>query len=179
MNRRSKLPSTGQVAQVFAVTCLMIYGWTLYRFLERLPSYLYYLNFGEIASIYSYALVINLVEALLFLAGIYLVNLLLPRRLFSERFVARGALFSVLGVGYLIYVALAVGESKAFQFPEELLAWSPLVLLGILVLVILATLVNGLNKVSEGFADRAVIFLYILLPVTAAGLLVFLLNNLF
>lgn len=179
MNLRSKIPAAGQIAQVFAVTCLMIYGWTTYGFLDRLPSWLYYLNFQEIVSNYSYAAVFNFVEALLFLAVILLLNLVLPRRFFMERFVARGSLFAVFGLGYLIYLALAVGASKAFQFPDQLFQYVPAILLALLVVAVLLASINVVRKVTEDFADRAVIFLYILMPLTAIGLLVFLFNNLF
>ncbi len=179
MRIRSKVPAAGQIAQVFAVTSLMIYGWTTYSFLKRLPSWLYYLNFGEILSNYAYAAVFDFAEALLFTAALLVLNLILPRRLFMDRFVARGALFSVLGLGYLIYVALALGNSKAFQFPAGLFAWAPAVLFGLLVCALLLPWVDAVRRVAENFADRAVIFLYILMPLTALGLLVFLYNNLF
>ena len=77
---------------------MMIYGWTTYSFIRRLPSWLYYLKFQEILSNYSYAAIINFLEALLFMGGILVINFLLPRRLFLDLFVARGSLFAVLGV---------------------------------------------------------------------------------
>ncbi len=179
MSLRNKLPAAGQIAQVFAVTSLMIYGWTTYGFLKRLPSWLYYLNFGEILSNFAYGAVFDFAEALLFIAALLVLNLILPRRLFMDRFVARGSLFSVLALGYLIYVALALGNSKAFQFPAGLFAWAPVVLLGLFVCALILPRVDAVRRVAEDFADRAVIFLYILMPLTGLGLLVFLYNNLF
>lgn len=179
MSLRSKIPSAGQIAQVFAVASLMIYGWTTYGFLDRLPSWLYYLNFTEILSNYSYAAVFNFVETLLFIAGILVLNMVLPRRFFMDHFVARGSLFAVLGLGYLIYLAVAVGRSKAFQFPTELFVLAPLVLLVLLIAALLLARVDAVRRVTENFADRAVIFLYILLPLSALGIIVFLVNNLF
>ena len=179
MRLRSKIPAAGQIAQVFAVASLMIYGWTLYGFLDRLPSWLHYLNFIEILSNYSYAAVFNFVEVLLFIAGILALNLVLPRKFFMDRFVARGSLFAVLGLGYLIYLAVAVGRSKAFQFPAELFTLAPVVLLVLLAAALLLARVDTVRKATEDFADRAVIFLYILLPLSALGVIVFLVNNLF
>ncbi len=179
MKLRSKIPATGQIVQVFAVTSLMIYGWTTYGFIKRLPSWLYYLNFQEILSNYSYAAAFNFVETLLVMAVILIVNLVLPRKLFMERFVARGSLFSIFSMGYLIYLALAVGESKAFQFPAKLFDRIPLMLAGLLLVALLLPFMDIIQKAAENFADRAVIFLYILMPLTAVGILVFLFNNLF
>ena len=179
MKIRWKLPNRRQFAQVFAVASLLIYGWTTYRFLEKLPSWLFYLTFSEILANYSYTLVFNLLEALLFSSLILLLNLLLPTKYFMERFVARGSLLAIFSLGYLSYLALAVGQSKASQFPMELFKWAPLVLLVILIVSILLPRIEWIQKITNEFADRAVIFLYILLPLSGLGVLLFGINNLF
>lgn len=96
-----------------------------------------------------------------------------------ELFVARGSLFSILGLGYLIYLALAVGQSKSSQFPMDLFKWVPFMFLVILLLAIFLPRVEMVRKIMEDFADRTLIFLYILLPLTGLGLLLFLFNNVF
>jgi hypothetical protein len=179
MNLRLKLPSSTQTAQVFAVTCLVIYGWTTYRFLETLPSWLYYLRFGEILSNYAYTAVIDFIEALLFIGAILLINLLLPRRLFFDRFVARGSLLSIFVAAYLIYLALRVGASKAFQFPEALFVWAPVVFALLVIAAVLLALWEPVRRVMEDFADRALILLYVLLPLTALGFVVLVFNLIF
>ena len=178
MKLRNKFPNAGQVAQVFAVASIVIYGWTTYRLIQKLPSWLYYLNFQEILSNYSYTLVFDFMETLLFVGLVLLLNLLLPKRFFLDFFVACGSLLSVLGLGYLIYLALAVGASKATQFPIDLFRWAPLVFLAILALAIFLPRIETVRKVAEEFANRAVIFLYILLPLTGLGTLIFVINNL-
>ena len=178
MNIRNKFPTAVQVAQVFAVASIMLYGWTTYRLIQKLPSWLYYLNFKEILSNTSYTLVFDFMETLLFVGVILLLNFLLPKKFFLDFFVARGSLLSVLGLGYLIYLALAVGASKATQFPTNLFRWTPLVFLVILALAIFLPRVETIRKVAEDFANRAVIFLYILLPLTGLGTLIFFVNNL-
>lgn len=178
MKLRNKFPTTGQIAQVFAVASIMIYGWTTYRLIQKLPSWLYYLNFKEILSNISYTLVFDFMETLLFVGMILLINLLLSKRFFLDLFVARGSLLSVLGLGYLIYLALAVGASKATQFPMGLFRWALLVFLAILALSIFLPRIETVRKVTEDFANRAVIFLYILLPLTGLGTLIFVINNL-
>jgi len=54
-----------------------------------------------------------------------------------------------------------------------------LVFLVILVLSVFLPRVEVIRIITEGFADRTVIFLYILLPLTGVGLLIFIFNNLF
>lgn len=176
---RDRFPKSQQIVSVFAVTSMLIYGWTTYRFLQKLPSWLFYLNFQEIFSNYSYTLAFNFVECLIFISAIILLNLILPKKLFMDMFVARGSLFALFGIGYLIYLAVAIGESKATQFPKDLFDWAPYIGLVILVFSILLPLVVPVRKALETFAENATIFLYILIPLSAAGFLVVAANNLF
>jgi hypothetical protein len=106
MKISSKLPGKQQIAQVFAVISILLYGWTTYRFIEKLPSWLYYLNVGEIISNYSFTLVLNFLEALLFISLVLVIGFLLPRRFFMQRFVAHGSLLAIFCLGYLIYLAM-------------------------------------------------------------------------
>lgn len=175
----NKLPGKQQTIPVFAVISLLLYGWTTYRFIQKLPSWLYYLNPGEIISNYSFTLVLNFLEALLFMSLVVIIGFLLPRRFFLERFTAHGSLLAVFGLGYLIYLASAIGQSKSSQFPSELFNLSPFVFLILFFLALLLPFIKPVQKIADGFAERAIIFLYILLPVTGLGILIFLFNNLF
>ncbi len=174
-----KFPGRQQAAQVFAVISILLYGWTTYRFLQKLPSWLYYLNAAEIISNYSFTLVLNFLEALLFMGFVVILGFLLPKRFFMERFVAHGSLLAVFCLGYLIYLASAIGQSKSSQFPSELFNWTPFVFLVGFFLAIGLPFLKPVRKVIDELADRTVIFLYILLPVTGLGLLIFLFDNLF
>ncbi len=179
MPLRNRIPRLQQIAPVFAVVCMLIYGWTTYRFIQKLPSWLLYLNVQEILSNYSHTLVFNFLEALLITCLVILLNFLLPAKLFMDMFVARASLLAAFGLGYLIFLALAVGQSKLSQFPQELFRWAPLVFAVILLLAIYLPHNLRIRKSVEFFADRAVIFLYVLLPLTALGGLMFLAGNLF
>ena len=179
MNLRNKLPAAGQIAQVFAVTCLLVYGWTLYGFALRVPTWLYYLNAGEILSNYSYSAVFDFLEASLVVGMILILNLLLPRKYFMDRFVARGSLLVVLSLSYLMVLAVDSAESRVLNFPVEEFRLAPFMLLAFLLLAVFLARIELVRKIAEDFADRALILLYVLLPLTALGLIIFLFNNLF
>ncbi len=168
-----------QITPVLAVTALMLYGWTTYRFLQKLPSWLLFLTFPEILANYSQTLIFNLVETLLVMGGMLLLNLLLPKKLFGDLFVARGALLSGLGLGYLMYLAYDIGASKLSQFPWHTFGLAPVFFLLIFILAIFLPQYGSVRRVVEDFADRTIIFLYLLTPLTGAGLLLFLYKNLF
>jgi len=179
MRLRDRVPKFDQIVPVFAVTSLFVYGWTTYRFLQKLPSWLYYLNTREILLNLSHTLVINFVECALILGALVALSILLPRKIFGDTFVARASLLSILGLGYLIYLAFIIGESKASQFPMDVFALVPLIGLLILGLSVFLPLISVVRSVLEDFADRAIVFLYLLVPLSALAGLVFLVNNLF
>jgi hypothetical protein len=176
---RDRFPSNHQIISVFAVASMLIYGWTLYRVAQKLPSWLLFLNFQEIVFNYAYALVFNFLESLLFTGVILLISLVLPKKFFMDRFVARGALFAILELGYIIYLALAIGQSKASQFPWEVINWAPLIMMVLFALAVLLPGIVLIRKAVDGFADRAIIFLYILVPLSGLAGVVCLINNIF
>jgi len=174
-----RFPPKHQIVSVLAVASMLIYGWTLYRVAQKLPSWLLFLNFREIIFNYAYALAFNLVESLLFTGMLLLINLVLPKKVFMDMFVARGALFAILELGYLIYLAIAIGQSKAQQFPWEIINWAPVVTIMLFVLSVLLPAVIWVRNAVEIFSDRAIIFLYILLPLSGLAVVVCLANNIF
>jgi hypothetical protein len=176
---RDRFPKFQQTASVFAVASLLIYGWTTYRFIQKLPSWLYYLNFQEIFSNYSYTLVSDFLECLIFICAVLLLNFILPKIIFMNMFVARASLLALFGNGYLIYLAAAIGESKATQFPFDQFERAPFIILAILFFSILLPLITPVRKLLETFAENATVFLYILLPLSVIGLVVVVVNNLF
>ena len=92
----SRLPSMGQLTAVYGVIVLMVYGWTIYWYLWKLPSWLYFLTLGELLVTFSYAMIVNFIESLLILLVPVLLSLLLPHHWFRERFVAQGVVMVVL-----------------------------------------------------------------------------------
>ena len=172
INLRDRFPKFQQSAAVFAVASMLFYGWETYRFIQKLPSWLFYLNLQEIFSNYSYLLVFSFVECLIFVSAVILLNFLLPKKIFMDMFVARASLLALFGIGYLIYLAIAIGESKATQFPFDLFDRVPYIGLAILVFSIVLPLIAPVRKVLETFAENATI------PLSAVGVVVFVINNL-
>lgn len=176
---RDRFPRFDQILPVFAVTAILIYGWTQVRVAQKLPSWLLYLNFTEIVANYAYALVFNFLESCLLMGAILAINALSPKKFFGNLFVARGALFAILEIGYLIYLAIAVGQSKASQFPWEIFNWSAFLLVAFLVLSVILPMAAFIRRAAEEFADRAIIFLYVLIPLSGLALIIVIVNNLF
>lgn len=171
----SKVPTREQIVPVYATIVIMIFPWTLMRFFWKLPSWLFYLSLGEISAIFAYEVVVNLVESLLVLLVPVLMSIILPRNLFHDRFVTRGVSLILLGLGYLIYLNNNIQASATF--PVSMVRWIPIVGIAILVLVYLIDRVGFIRKVLEELASRAVVFLYISIPISVISILVVFIRN--
>jgi hypothetical protein len=165
-----RIPPKKEIIPVYAVIVLLIYGWTLYKFNYNLPAWLGFLNFSEIFSIFAYSMVVNFLESLIMLSGILFICFILPQSWFYNFFVARGTGLSLIVLGFMQYIAVQF-KSKDY-YPSELIRWSPLIVVLILLLVYFAGRVPVINSILTNLADRAIIFLYLTLPVSAISLIV-------
>lgn len=172
MGISSRLPGRGQIARVYAIAVLFIYGWTMMWFFWKLPGWLNFLNAGEILTVLAYALGANLLESLAALCFPIGMALALPWGWFREVFVARGAALMLTGLGFLMVAA------NEFKNRDELpgllrVAWSPVLsLVGVVIIVYLAGRIGILRRALELLADRATIFLYVSVPLSVLAALV-------
>jgi hypothetical protein len=173
----NKIPPTEHLISFYAVLASILYGWSIYLFFWTIPSWGNFLTLGEIAVIFSYMIVVNLIESLFVGFFILMISLILPPAWFSEHFLSKGVLIIVIGLGFLMY--------RNFYFPTKALSELPINHLWILLAVGLLILLFPVNKIPywqttvEAFADRFVIFLYILLPISALSIVITLARNLF
>jgi hypothetical protein len=172
----SRIPPREQILAVYAVIVLMVYTWTIQWFNYNLPAWLGFLTAGEVLGIFAYAMANNFLESLLALAAILAFGAVLPRSLFRDAFVARGAGLAALTLGFMMYAARQFSTKE--YYPAELVRWTPAILAAILVLVFLLGRVKYLRLPVEFIADRAIIFLYISIPVSVVCVIAVLIRNL-
>lgn len=173
-----KIPRSQKLSSVYAIVVLMVYSWTIWWFLWKLSSWLYYLRLDEILVILMYSISVNFIESLLVFALIIGVSLLLPKTWFYDQFVARGTALVLLSLGYTMYIA-SLFQNKG-DFPRSyMLRLSVPVLIAILFLVYLSAKIGFVRKVLEEIANRATIFLYLAVPVSIISVIIVILRNLF
>jgi hypothetical protein len=158
-----RLPEFHAVVQVYAVIAVLLSAWTIPAFLWKLPAWLLILNLGEIFTIFSYAMLIDLVESLIVLFLLLAVSVLLPPRILRDQFVVRG---TILALGF-------VGSLMAFvrfhwQFGIESGAR---LLVGPVAVILLTALLLGFSSKFRSIAsttawvsDRLTVFLFLLVP---------------
>jgi hypothetical protein len=171
----NRIPKQKEILPVYAVIVLLVYGWTILKFSYYVPGWLYFLNLGEILMVYAYSATVNLLESLLVLLGIVAIGTVLPKKWFADAFVARGAALSALVLGLMMYVANQFNYKE--YYPSEMIRWFPVIVIVMGVFVYFLGRIKFVCNLIEAFADRAIIFLYISIPVSLLSLIVVVIRN--
>jgi len=175
-----RLPHINEMIAVFAVISAMTYGWTLVAFLWKLPSWLKYLTFGEILTVYSYSLLTNFAESIFCLAFILILCVILPPRFLRDVFTLRGTLFAISLLGTMIFVLSFYSDDNPALMAGPP-AWLVILVLSSLLMLLLDVLSRKVQRVASALlwlSDRLMIFLYINLPLTLFALVVVAVRNL-
>lgn len=177
MNFSSRFPSLKQLAPVYSIIVVVVYGFSITRFFWRVPSLINYSTIGQVGVIFSYMLVVNLIESIILLSAPILLSLFLPSKWFYEQFVIKGILLVSMGLGYAWYIASHINTVE--PFPYILFRWSPVVFVGILLLMFLLAQINFLRRFLEWLAEQFEVFLLLSMPLSLIALVVVLFRNIF
>src|SRR5262245_23186338 len=93
---RKRLPTKSEILSLFAVTVFTVYTWTMWLSFQKVPSCLFYLKPGEIASLYSYSFLVNFLESTLLLGICFVPCIVFPRAWWRDAFIARGVVLVVI-----------------------------------------------------------------------------------
>jgi hypothetical protein len=175
---KNRLPKFAEIIPVYSVIAALVYGWGLYRFAYRVPSWLHYLTMGELFGIFSYAMLLGLVESLLILGLLLGVCALLPARFFKDVFIPRGTAISLTLLGLLI-TYLVIYEKVGPTFIDRIEIWSLATLALTVLFAWLLVRVRFLSRAMSWLSDRMIVFLFLLMPLSVIGVLTVILRNIF
>jgi hypothetical protein len=160
---RNRLPKPQAIVQVYAVIAFMLSAWTITAFVWKLSTWIKFLNLGEIFTIFSYAMLANLLEGVLVLVLFLVVGALLPPRFLRDDFIVRGTILSV-GLTGALMAYLGLYMKFALENKAQILA-GPLVMLAwMILLLVLSAKLHWLRAAAVWLSDRLTVFLFILLP---------------
>jgi hypothetical protein len=176
----ARFPSRQNLLKVYAVIIFLIYTWTFLISFYKLPGWLFYLNAGQIVSLYAYASVFNFAESILLL-----LIFILSAPIFAlwkggkEEFQSRSVIFLLVLLGSsMVRLWRYRGYDSNAEFVNGEVAWWSLAILLSGLLAVVVHKVRPLQNILEGIADRAVIFLFIYLPLSLFSLLIVMIRNL-
>ena len=172
-----RLPNKSNIVSVYSIIAFMIYSWTFITFFFKLSSWVYYLTFGEIADIFTYAMVTDLFESMALLLGLLLLCLLLPATFLKDDFRIRGTWLAIGFLGTLmVYLVPAFGIRDRGINPGLWLA-------GAILLTVSLTVFFSRLRFTRRFAhfitDRMIVFLVIFTPLSVISLLALVVRVLF
>ena len=147
----------------------MFYGWTMVVFLWKLPGWLFFLNIGEIAGILAYQFTTNLLESFVILLLLLISSMIFPPRTFKDVFVVRGSVAALVLIGSMM-LFLNRYVSVGPKFGEYLPVWMLGSLLLAIVLSVVSTHFRILKDSISWLSDRMIVFLFVLLPLTALSI---------
>jgi hypothetical protein len=158
-----RLPKPQAILQVYAVIAFMLSAWTIVAFAWKLSTWLLTLNIGEIFTVFSYAMLTNLLESLLVLLLLVALSALLPPRLLRDDFIVRGTIISIGLIGSLM---MYLGLNRAFNNEKVVILISgPLFVLSIMIFLLgCSSRFQWLRFAATWISDRLIVFLFILLP---------------
>jgi hypothetical protein len=159
----NRLPKPQAIVQVYAVIAFMLSAWTITAFVWKLSTWMLFLNLGEIFTIFSYAMLTNLLEGLLVLLIFLVIGALLPPRFLRDDFIVRGTILSVGLIGALM-AYMGVYMKLGLENKVQILA-GPLVVLALMIwLLTFSAKFHWLRAAAAWLSDHLTIFLFILLP---------------
>jgi hypothetical protein len=178
MQLLKRLPAFPDILPVFAVITTMFYGWTMVIFLWKLPGWLFFLTAGEIAGIFAYQMTINLIESLVVLLLLLLFSMALPAHALKDIFVIRGSAAALILIGSMM-LFLNRYVSVGPEFRNNLYWWMLGTLLVAIVLTTLSTRVRFLSASISWISDQLIVFLLVLMPLSAISIIYVVVHSLF
>jgi hypothetical protein len=176
-----RLPNRQNILGVYAVIVFLVYSWTLFTSFYKLPSWMFYLTIGQILSVYAYGFSVDLLESFLVLAGVLFLDLTLFLALRNvEEFQSRSIIVVLCAlISSMVRLTWFPGNKQTGAFLKgELIWWVIVFPLGLIVAVATSKL-KWVRKILEGMAERAIVFLYIYLPLSLISLVVVIVRNIY
>lgn len=176
-----RLPDRQSILGVYSVIVFLVYSWTLITSFYKLPSWMFYLTIGQIASVYAYAFSVDLLESILALAVVLFLDLTLFLALKNrEEFQSRSILFVlVVLISSILRSILFKSYDDIQSFLSGELTWWAITFLLALITAIAVPQNKWIRKVIESAAERTTIFLYIYLPLSLVSLVTVFIRNIY
>jgi hypothetical protein len=162
---KNRLPKIEAIAPVYSIISFIIYGWTFVLFFWKLPSWVDFLTPAEIFGAFSYSVLTNLIESLIVISGLLLLCILLPSRFMRDSFAAFGSVITIIVLGSAMLYQYQYRAAR-LDFTSGIRPWLWGTVLTILLFVFLTAKIKVIKSIILNIADRMVIFLYIIIPLS-------------
>ena len=163
------MPPVADILPVAAVIAALYYGWSLAIYLYKVPGWLAYLRLSEVIQILAYSFATNLVESLAFLILVLGLNTILPPVCLRDAFNVRGSIFSMIVIGSAMLFLSRYMTDR--YLAAQLGGWTLAVFALALAAAIFLPRIRIVRVAVDALSDRLIVFLFLLVPLTAISLL--------
>lgn len=176
---RKRLPERSEVYTVLGVVVFMVFGWSMWGFFYKVPSFILHFKVGQILAVFAYMMGVALLESLLVTLGLGLLSLLLPVGWFKNGFVYKSFITVLTGAIALLWLENTIMAFNNKLPPADLLLTAAGITLGAWVVLLLAFhYVKFLQNPVLFITDRVGVMAYLYIPLGILGLIVVLIRNL-
>lgn len=172
-----RLPVAKDIIPVYAVIAFLIQVWTINVFITQLASFSSFLSINEMLAIFAYRMAESFLESLLILGILIVVALILPPRSFRDVFAVRGAAFAAVLLSSVILFWRRFATDPGVLMADYIGIWTVSTFLFACLISYASTRSRALSDFFEWVADRMIVFLYLLLPLSVTSLILVLIRN--
>jgi hypothetical protein len=173
---KKRLISRDDVIVVFAASVFVVHIWSIYTLLKEIPAWILRLSYWELVGVISYTLLFALVESMIVLAFLIILAVLLPARIFRDRFISISTIFVFLAALWIIPVRL---------YENTIRSWGMIGVLGVLFLAMISFVIAYLvvlksQKVEQSInaiVQRVTLLAYIYVFVDIVAMIVVISRN--
>ncbi|MBK6793223.1 MAG: hypothetical protein IPG80_11985 [Anaerolineales bacterium] len=172
----NRLPNRNQLLPVYAVGVTILYSWAIIVTIRSsLFTWVLYLNVPEILTLVAYILAGAFLESLLLIAALTIFGVLLPSKLLTEKFILRGTILTITFLSSIMfyYTQTPLGEALV-----DIYKWVLFFTVSTVGFLLAAENIQTIKNTVELIADRAMVFLYIYLPISIISVIVVIIRSL-
>ena len=173
---RNRFASIQDIVFVFAACVFLVYSWSIFAFLERMPSWLFHLSTWDVISVFAYTQTFALLESAIVLLVLIFLGATLPARFLRDRFVAQGSMVMLLTSGWAIAVRYNMATVLSWTL-TTFFFWAALYLVSIGVFYVLIHRYKRLEEAINSFAERLTVLLYVYIPITCLSVFIVIIRN--
>ncbi|MFL7891712.1 MAG: hypothetical protein ACK2UM_07865 [Anaerolineales bacterium] len=161
---KSLFPSKADTWLTFSSILFLVNVWAIVTVLWTVPSMILSRTIWEMIGIISYSLAFALFESLLFLIGLIILAVILPKKFFRDKFVAMGsmaALLATLGMFFAHFYGENYGIWPVREFGKFLLILIGIILVSWVILYFFNRLASILESIAGFLTTLSAVYLAI------------------
>ena len=165
-----RLPRFPDIVSVYAVIASMLFAWAMLLFFWYVPSWLHFMSFDDLFSVFCYVMASSFIESISFLSLLLAASFFLPQKYLRDEFVPCGTAITLCAIGLIMLY-----DSNKINI--SLSKFAAILVLSTVIASFLSTKIYPMRKALIWLSDRLTVFLYILIPLSVLSIFAIIIRN--